>query len=518
MSTSKAGSIDKEQRLAEIKALIGEDNPKGLEELMNINEKNKACVEDWLSFSNFPNNQINFSAKHLFQMMYDNAKRDDDDDTIAFLEQCGAPYIFVNKIEVENSPQSAAKLKKITDLIGEEGLDQLRGFSNFNNITIVDWIGGTGENYALMELFDELLQRATDFKDDKTYQFLIDNELCNVNNPTILHNAIMRGKTLEQIKQLIALGFDVNGFVYQSTLPGRANTHIFIAYKYAPQFIPFLLEAGANPHQLNEAGYSLFALAEKDNNEEIIELLESYKDKEPPTPKAKKTAEHQTVSEVIHQILYGETLLEEEEEEEETKRKLYQGVVARWSAHGTAPNFDPDIVDHVEYFTKTLGGNIGRVRMQPQLQVDKLSEEVRFALQNMIAYAGKLKTLSNIAYADRNMSKFNKLNAKLAALSEFVNEILHQETLTPDSIEQAYNTFETKDKNTGLGVFRVYSFFYGFFQGMRYTDKNDVSRLVKSTLGQLVFMFKEAVKAQYELVDDEVSEHSDDSSHSASNH
>ncbi len=170
----------------------------------------------------------------------------------------------------------------------------------------------------------------------------------------------------------------------------------------------------------------------------------------------------------------------------------------QWKAFGSTPK-----ISEAQRFAFIKALNLEEIN----LDTESLSDEVRIALKNIAIYGAKL--LSDMDKLEG--TKKAELETKLEATYEFLRTVYAQETLTEDSLRDAYNEFEQQDVNRGTGVFRVFC----LLKNEWYAEKKgeeEVSRLVKSKMGELGCIFYKAVKKQPVIVE-EVEEEVD---HSAS--
>lgn len=119
------------------------------------------------------------------------------------------------------------------------------------------------------------------------------------------------------------------------------------------------------------------------------------------------------------------------------------------------------------------------------LDTKSLRGEVKVGLQNILAYGGQLMT-----QVEPEGDEKRPIADKVEATQHFLNLIFDLKNLTRDSIKKAVEDFERADINRGTGFYRVHS----FFTNKRYKDDKGHSRLVKSTMGELVHDLLKAVE------------------------
>ena len=167
-------------------------------------------------------------------------------------------------------------------------------------------------------------------------------------------------------------------------------------------------------------------------------------------------------------------------EEENFSSKLIDKIRHEWTALPNRGMKDKEIFPHVANFILSLKED----GLQVNLDTKSLSDNEKIALQNIIAYAGKL-----MAESDQTNPA---LEAKIAASKEFVENVLTQKSLTTESIKQAFQIYEGKDKNRGTGFY----YFHSFFKNAWFKDENGKNHLVKSTMGELVRHFYKTVERE----------------------
>ena len=129
------------------------------------------------------------------------------------------------------------------------------------------------------------------------------------------------------------------------------------------------------------------------------------------------------------------------------------------------------------------------------LDTTKLPNEAKVALTNISAYGAKLLIeLNESLRKNIDSKKIGEIEEKIENVNQFLSTVLSQKDIndaeTKKVIQAAFETFERNDKNRGTGLYHV------FAKGKKYTDKDGNEVTVKSTTGELVYDFVQALYPQ----------------------
>ena len=159
----------------------------------------------------------------------------------------------------------------------------------------------------------------------------------------------------------------------------------------------------------------------------------------------------------------------------------------QWTALTSKPVILPKDVD---LFLQQLGINEDDIK----LDTEKWSNEAKVTLRNISIYGTRLLLDLNESLRNRaDSKKVREIDAKLQGIIQFLKTVLTQKDInnaeSKQEIQTAFETFEKNDKNRGTGLYQVYA----SIKAKKYTDEDGNEIAVKSTAGELVYDFMQAI-------------------------
>ena len=131
---------------------------------------------------------------------------------------------------------------------------------------------------------------------------------------------------------------------------------------------------------------------------------------------------------------------------------------------------------------------------QIALKTEQLSNEAKMALRNISIYGTRLLLELNESLRNKvDFKKVREIESKIRGINQFLEAVLTQKDINnAESKQKKFKRLlktERNDKNRGTGLYQVYA----SIKAKKYIDENGNEVAVKSTAGELVYDFMQAL-------------------------